>query len=698
MRKVQTGKKFEIKAPRAESTTTEAFFSTTWTLLKQAIQQIYHNKSSELSYEELYRNTYKIVLNRHGESLYENVEACMLEQVEFILSSVLKKCPDELFLKTICNVWEEYKTETSVVSSVLMYLNTNYALKQLQQQQSQSSGNGANQTPVKHTLFVYDNGVEIFKRVVIYQSQSGVKIKNIVIEMIGKERGGEYVDRLLLKKVVRMLCEMNCYNDVLEEPFLETSAQYYLQLSRDLLAQTSITDYLKLVDERLREEDNRVQYYLSFTTKPKISKILRQEMITKHLDTITESPSGYISFLKDDKISELHRMYNLFLGNEEEHLSIMIKLYKQYITDVGIAYVMDEEKLQGSAVTFIEGLLEQKRKYDRITRESFKSNSKFEQAQKEGFSIFSDGTRQKRVSEYLSLYLDNTIRTLGDSEQELEPIMEDAMALFRFLRDKDIFENYYKVHLSKRLLSKGHQANSEKMFILKMKKECGYSFTSKIEGMFNDMKISAQTNEQYQQHDAFKLKPERMDFNVNILTHSFWPAYTLNNIILPADLNLCCESFAKFYNHIKELTQIPEKDLKKTLTILCMNKTKILSKEPKTKNLEDNHKFVLNQDFKNANYRVRLAITSTKETVEEVQETESKIELERKPVIEAVIVRVMKARKKLHHNELMSEVVKQLQSRFVPNPQEVKRRIENLIERDFLSREVEDHKTYNYVA
>src|SRR3989338_1461722 len=92
-------------------------------------------------------------------------------------------------------------------------------------------------------------------------------------------------------------------------------------------------------------------------------------------------------------------------------------------------------------------------------------------------------------------------------------------------------------------------------------------------------------------------------------------------------------TFAK----IKELTQIPEKDLKKALTTLCMVKTKILTKEPKTKNLEDDHKFILNQDFKSANYRVRLAVTATKETIEEVQETESKIEMERKPIIEAVI-------------------------------------------------------------
>ena len=634
-----------------------------------------------------------------------------------------------------------------------MYLNTNYVQKQQQQQQQQSSGASIpNQPQVIHTLFVYDNGVEQFKNVVIYKNSFGNKIRNLIIGFVQKERNGESVDRLLLKKAVRMLCEMNCYNDVLEAPLLATSSQYFSDLARDLLNQTSVTDYLKLVDERLNDELLRVQYYLNQTTKSKIDSIVREEMVTKHLNTIMESPSGYLSLIRDDKISELQRMYNLFSANEKEHLSVMIKLYTKYIEDYGMAYVMDEQKIQGTAVAFIEGLLEQKRKYDKITNVSFYNNASFITAQNDGFASFADGIKQKRIPEFLSLYLDNVIQKCGTSssiEYEVEQIFNESIALFRYFRDKDIFENYYKVHLSKRLLSK-YQAELEQQYIIKLKTECGYSFTSKIEGMFKDMKLSAQSNDQFQQHEACKSRSDNISFYVNILTHSFWPAYTLTNAVLPNELNGCCESFTKFYNsvhsgrkltwqktlgdgilvarfpsgkhelvvstyqmcilmlfnnqneytyaNIREMTQIPDKELKKNLTYLCMGKTRILTKEPKTKNLEENHKFVFNSDFKSSSYRVKVAFTSTKETEEEVKETESQLETERKPVIEAAIVKLMKARKQLHHNQLVEEIVRLLSNRFTPNPQEIKRRIENLIEREFLSREKEDHKTYNYIA
>lgn len=40
----------------------------------------------------------------------------------------------------------------------------------------------------------------------------------------------------------------------------------------------------------------------------------------------------------------------------------------------------------------------------------------------------------------------------------------------------------------------------------------------------------------------------------------------------------------------------------------------------------------------------------------------------------------------------------QLKHRFMPNPQLIKKRIESLIERDYLARDKDDHRAYEYVA
>lgn len=50
----------------------------------------------------------------------------------------------------------------------------------------------------------------------------------------------------------------------------------------------------------------------------------------------------------------------------------------------------------------------------------------------------------------------------------------------------------------------------------------------------------------------------------------------------------------------------------------------------------------------------------------------------------------MKARKQMQHNVLVAEVTEQLKVRFLPSPVVIKKRIEGLIERDYLARTPED--------
>ncbi|KAL0201607.1 hypothetical protein M9458_004794, partial [Cirrhinus mrigala] len=82
----------------------------------------------------------------------------------------------------------------------------------------------------------------------------------------------------------------------------------------------------------------------------------------------------------------------------------------------------------------------------------------------------------------------------------------------------------------------------------------------------------------------------------------------------------------------------------------------------------------------------------------ERKETRQKVDDDRKHEIEAAIVRIMKSRKKMQHNVLVAEVTQQLRARFLPSPVVIKKRIEGLIEREYLARTPEDRKVYTYVA
>ena len=57
-----------------------------------------------------------------------------------------------------------------------------------------------------------------------------------------------------------------------------------------------------------------------------------------------------------------------------------------------------------------------------------------------------------------------------------------------------------------------------------------------------------------------------------------------------------------------------------------------------------------------------------------------------------------RARKTLKHADLMLQITEQLSKRFMPDPSMIKKRIESLIEREYLERETADPNTYVYLV
>ena len=54
----------------------------------------------------------------------------------------------------------------------------------------------------------------------------------------------------------------------------------------------------------------------------------------------------------------------------------------------------------------------------------------------------------------MSLYLDHQLKSglKGRLDEEVNGVLEDVMTIFRYLEEKDMFEKYYRQHLTKRLL------------------------------------------------------------------------------------------------------------------------------------------------------------------------------------------------------------------------------------------------------
>ncbi|KAF7080383.1 hypothetical protein CFC21_084475 [Triticum aestivum] len=725
---------FKIEAFKHRVELDPKYAERTWKVLEHAIHEIYNHNASGLSFEELYRSAYNMVLHKYGEKLYNGLESTMTWRLKEISKSI-EAAQGGLFLEELNAKWMDHNKALQMIRDILMYMDRTYV-------------------PTSHRTPVHELGLNLWRDHIIHYPMIHGRLLDTLLDLIHRERMGEVINRGLMRSITKMLMDLGpaVYQDDFEKPFLEVSASFYSGESQEFIECCDCGNYLKKAERRLNEEMERVSHYLDAGSEAKITSVVEKEMIANHMHRLVHMEnSGLVNMLIDDKYEDLGRMYALF-RRVPDGLSTIRDMMTSYLRETGKHLVTDPERLK-DPVEFVQCLLNEKDKHDKIINVAFGNDKTFQNALNSSFEFFIN--LNNRSPEFISLYVDDKLRKglKGATEEDVEGILDKVMMLFRYLQEKDVFEKYYKQHLAKRLLSgKTVSDDAERSMIVKLKTECGYQFTSKLEGMFTDMKTSQDTMQ-----DFYAKKSEELGdgptLDVHILTTGSWPTQPSPPCSLPPEILAVCEKFRGYYlgthsgrrltwqtnmgtadikatfgksqkhelnvstyqmcvlmlfntsdglsyKDIEQATEIPSTDLKRCLqSLACVKGKNVLRKEPMSKDISEDDTFYFNDKFTSKLVKVKIGtVVAAKESEPEKQETRQRVEEDRKPQIEAAIVRIMKSRRVLDHNSIVSEVTKQLQARFLPNPVIIKKRIESLIEREFLERDKADRKLYRYLA
>ncbi|KAA8532988.1 hypothetical protein F0562_032894 [Nyssa sinensis] len=742
----QKKRNFQIEAFKPKEVVDPKYAEKTWKILENAIHEIYnhiagglnleelYHNAGGLNFEELYRNAYNMVLHKFGEKLYSGLVSTMTLHLKEISKSI-EAAQGGLFLEELNRKWTDHNKALQMIRDILMYMDRTFI-------------------PSNHKTPVHELGLNLWRDNIIHSSKIQMRLLNTLLELILIERTGEVINRGLMRNIIKMLMDLgpSVYQEDFEKPFLEVSADFYRVESQKFIESCDCGDYLKKAERRLNEEIERVSHYLDAKSEAKITNVVEKEMIANHmLRLVHMENSGLVNMLLDDKYEDLGRMYNLF-RRVPNGLSTIRDVMTSHIRDTGKQLVTDPERLK-DPVEFVQCLLDEKDKYDKIISLAFNNDKTFQNALNSSFEFFIN--LNSRSPEFISLFVDDKLRKglKGVSEEDVEIVLDKVMMLFRYLQEKDVFEKYYKQHLAKRLLSgKTVSDDAERSLIVKLKTECGYQFTSKLEGMFTDMKTSQDTMQGFYTSHGAELG-DGPTLAVQVLTTGSWPTQPSVTCNLPAEMSALCEKFRSYYlgthtgrrlswqtnmgtadlkatfgkgqkhelnvstyqmcvlmlfnnaerlsyKEIEQATEIPSPDLKRCLqSLACVKGKNVLRKEPMSKDIGEDDVFLVNDKFTSKFYKVKIGtVVAQKESEPEKQETRQRVEEDRKPQIEAAIVRIMKSRRVLDHNNIIAEVTKQLQSRFLANPGEIKKRIESLIERDFLERDNADRRLYRYLA
>lgn len=227
--------------------------------------------------------------------------------------------------------------------------------------------------------------------------------------------------------------------------------------------------------------------------------------------------------------------------------------------------------------------------------------------------------------------------------------------------------------------------------VAKLKVEMGFQFVQKLEGMFNDMRLSAESANTFgnylNRHGKLPF-----DLTVNVLTASYWPQPIVavspctfseplasaqqvyqkyydsrhsgrrltwqSNLgtadvrvrfkARPHDLNMSTQALVVLlqfenlgdgeelsYSDLKSATDLVDADLQRTLQSLACGKFRVLTKTPKSRDVGPDDTFAFNDGFTSPLARIKIMQVATKvESPKEREETQGMVDEERKHQVE----------------------------------------------------------------
>ncbi|KIN04667.1 hypothetical protein OIDMADRAFT_142515 [Oidiodendron maius Zn] len=576
-----------IRPPRRGLTghADNADFDALWDILRLALRQIHEKNASQLSFEQLYRASYKIVLKKQGNVLYDRVKeyeeqwfgSQVMPAIRKLITNNLvnitlggvsgataneRRLTGEEFLNGLKASWEDHNTVMNMTTDVLMYMDRVYCTD--------------NRKPS-----IFTTAMGLFRDHILRSRLSSIDselvtfdiLNSVVLDQISMEREGDIINKHLIRSCMYMLEGLyetdeeteheKLYLTVFEVEFLKASSAFYQKECANLLREGDASAWLRQTKRRFAEEETRCQTTISPLTAPKIARVLEDRMIREHLsDFLAMEGSGIKAMIEHDRYTDLALLYQhisrvdtskeplknalqsraVGLGSEINKTILNTDSADAQVEDGG-AVAGDSEKPKTqkisatarqtvAAIKWVDLVLQLKDKFDNMWKTCFDQDLILQTALTKSFADFIN--LFPRCSEYVSLFIDDNLKRgiKGKTEAEIDIVLDKATVLVQYIQDKDMFERYYKKHLARRLLlDRSESADVEKQMISRMKLEIGSSFTTKLEGMFKDISLSEDLSTGYRNYITNLGDADRnqIELSPRVLTSNYWPMESMGS-------------------------------------------------------------------------------------------------------------------------------------------------------------------------
>lgn len=554
-----------------------------------------HGINGPKEWNQIYTTVYKMCIQKnprpYAKDLYQRVQNLLKEYLrQSTLPALHDVRAEEAMLRELGRRWDNHKLMVKWVTRTFSYIDRYYVKR--------------NEEPPLENA-----GYMCFKKEVF--DSIAPDVRKAALHIVRRERDGDTVDRSLLKSVLGIFVEMgmgklDVYTAEWETPFLEDTAEFYRRTSAKWAEEDSFPDFMCKADTSVREELDRAAQYLHTQTQERLLRVYEKEVLVTHQQKmLAKENSGLVALLENNKQEDLKRLYHLY-SRVPDGLAPIGQILKNHIQKEGMELVREQRsRLEGSKLAgntkgmldsaqpsaspnastsapisvssslerpdFIQSLLALHDKYMVLVTNCFGQHAVFNKAMKEAFERFvNEQVGESSTAQLFANYCDSLLNSGGKgakmSESDVETQLEKLVKLFTYLSEKDIFQEFCRKQLAKRLLlDRSHSDDAERHLISKLKQSCGSHFTSKLEGMITDMNVSKDTQGDFQEWNKNKNNETGgtsqassgstsvavvggVDFSVRVLTTGHWPSYSEDTITLPPQLEACERRFKEYYD------------------------------------------------------------------------------------------------------------------------------------------------------
>lgn len=716
-RKPRQEQKLSIKGLTDIPKLPQDYAQVSWTQLETNLKELTSSRKMSSGREPMYQTVSTLCNNDNGNFILMKLMDFIVNYISFEMAELEAKEVDVYAFTEFYELhWEKFQTNLRDILSIFMYLDGDIRNKREQG--------------------IWDKSHSLYKDTLLRHPALYNRLMSSIMDLIYDERAHERDNKLILYKLLQMITKLGLYFDKFFNLFIENTQKYYNSVTKTLFDSLSVSEYIHFVEKSLKKEQERIVNYLgSQSTGDNISAV-ELIMVKSMSSNILEK--GLKGLIENNKLSDIALLYKLLKKVDE--LKTLDTHFCAVIKENGNAIMQSSDENKN----LISELLDFQDKVDNIMASSFENNIKFKFSNKNVWESFLN--TGNKIALELAKDLDNNLKKGSKvrlTESELEKRFTGIINIFKLINSKDVFEAIYFNRLAKRLLLDKSKSNDmEKLMISKLKSECGSVFILRLRNIQNDIDFSNSLNTSFM--ESFQ---SPIDFKVWVLTENGWPKASILKPILPNNLNLIKESFNKFYSNqlnkryliwntnmsycelncsfpngnksltvsfhqalilllfndynqasideIAQRTQIPVEVVKAEVAQM-LKKCRVIQKNSEEKGFSESTVLVYNSNFRHKLYKITINTFQLKESLVETKETIEKVLGERMYIIDAAVVRIMKSRRVLEFKELLKEVFINL--RFDVSTVDVKKRIDTLIEREFIRRDDDNKNLFHYIA